>query len=92
MCLYLASPAPRATMPLGLARGRRVRVQHSPTSMKRTRETLWCVGVLGEDRQGSTIVDLTRAASHRTFAVIRPGLGLSKVLDVLGRYSLTQSA
>ena len=52
---------------------------------------MWFAGVLGEDRQGSTIVDLTRAASHRTFAVIRPGLGLSKVLDVLERYSLTQS-
>ena len=45
-------------------------------------------GVLGTQRKGSTIIDLTRAASIGEFAVVREGTALESTLDVLARFEL----
>ena len=45
-------------------------------------------GVLGTQRKGSTIIDLTRAASLGEFAVVREGTALESTLDVLARFEL----
>ena len=48
-------------------------------------------GVVGQDRQGSTIIDLTRASSDGIFVITRQGAGLPEVLRVLQRFDLAQA-
>ena len=48
-------------------------------------------GVVGQDRQGSTIIDLTRASSEGVFTITRQGVALMHVLEVLQRFSLVEA-